>query len=175
MQVTGQCECLPHVINRDCSACEPGYYNLQSREGCQRYKNALYCNYNTDLMQSKTFYDTSVFCLFLNDVLRCNCNPVGSTNGHCDILRGQCECQPGVTGQHCDRCEVNFFGFSSSGCKRKRPCLDFAGVGCISICSRISHPVSSDSLRLRRRGLSDGSVQRGWPMRMPSRLCWYAL
>uniref|UniRef100_A0A8C4GIU1 Laminin subunit gamma-1 n=1 Tax=Dicentrarchus labrax TaxID=13489 RepID=A0A8C4GIU1_DICLA len=50
---------------------------------------------------------------------RCNCNPIGSTNGQCDITTGQCECQPGVTGLHCERCEVNFFGFSSSGCK---PC-----------------------------------------------------
>uniref|UniRef100_A0AAR2M605 Laminin subunit gamma-1 n=1 Tax=Pygocentrus nattereri TaxID=42514 RepID=A0AAR2M605_PYGNA len=85
MQVTGQCQCLPHVTNRDCGACEPGFYNLQSGKGCER----------------------------------CNCNPIGSTNGHCDIVSGQCECQPGVTGQRCEHCEVNFFGFSSSGCK---PC-----------------------------------------------------
>uniref|UniRef100_A0AAY5EF86 Laminin subunit gamma-1 n=1 Tax=Electrophorus electricus TaxID=8005 RepID=A0AAY5EF86_ELEEL len=30
MQVTGQCQCLPHVIDRDCSACEPGFYNLRT-------------------------------------------------------------------------------------------------------------------------------------------------
>lgn len=42
MQVTGQCKCLPHVTNRDCSACEPGYYNLKSGNGCQRYINAQY-------------------------------------------------------------------------------------------------------------------------------------
>uniref|UniRef100_A0A8B9RND4 Laminin, gamma 1 n=1 Tax=Astyanax mexicanus TaxID=7994 RepID=A0A8B9RND4_ASTMX len=85
MQVTGECTCLPHVTNRDCSACQPGFYNLQSGKGCER----------------------------------CNCNQIGSTNGHCDIVSGQCECQPGVTGQQCERCEVNFFGFSTSGCK---PC-----------------------------------------------------
>ncbi|MEQ2259873.1 Laminin subunit gamma-1 [Xenotaenia resolanae] len=49
----------------------------------------------------------------------CNCNPIGSTSGECDIVTGQCECHPGITGLHCDRCEINFFGFSSSGCK---PC-----------------------------------------------------
>lgn len=49
---------------------------------------------------------------------RCNCNPIGSTNGQCDIGSGQCECQPGVTGLRCERCEVNFFGFGLSGCKR---------------------------------------------------------
>uniref|UniRef100_A0A665V2H5 Laminin, gamma 1 n=1 Tax=Echeneis naucrates TaxID=173247 RepID=A0A665V2H5_ECHNA len=84
-QVTGQCQCLPNVAERDCSACQPGFFNLQSGNGCER----------------------------------CNCNPIGSTNGQCDISSGQCECQPAVTGLRCERCEVNFFGFSASGCK---PC-----------------------------------------------------
>ncbi|TDH06384.1 hypothetical protein EPR50_G00132680 [Perca flavescens] len=84
-QVTGQCPCLPNVAERDCGACQPGFFNLQSSAGCER----------------------------------CDCNPIGSTNGQCDISSGQCECQPGVTGLHCQRCEANFFGFGSSGCK---PC-----------------------------------------------------
>ncbi|KAM6918887.1 laminin subunit gamma-1 [Xenentodon cancila] len=84
-QGTGQCPCLPNVAERDCSACQPGFFNLRSGSGCER----------------------------------CNCNPIGSTNGQCDITTGQCECQPGVAGLQCERCEVNFFGFSSSGCK---PC-----------------------------------------------------
>uniref|UniRef100_A0A674JQ18 Laminin subunit gamma-1 n=1 Tax=Terrapene triunguis TaxID=2587831 RepID=A0A674JQ18_9SAUR len=84
-QVTGQCECLPRVTERDCSACEPGFYNLQSGRGCDR----------------------------------CDCHPLGSTDGHCDIQTGQCECQPGITGQRCERCEVNHFGFGPEGCK---PC-----------------------------------------------------
>uniref|UniRef100_A0A452H759 Laminin subunit gamma-1 n=1 Tax=Gopherus agassizii TaxID=38772 RepID=A0A452H759_9SAUR len=84
-QVTGQCECLPRVTERDCSTCEPGFYNLQSGRGCDR----------------------------------CDCHPLGSTDGHCDIHTGQCECQPGITGQRCERCEVNHFGFGPEGCK---PC-----------------------------------------------------
>ncbi|KAL8178112.1 UNVERIFIED_CONTAM: Laminin subunit gamma-1 [Gekko kuhli] len=84
-QVTGQCECLPHVTERACSSCEPGFYNLQSGRGCER----------------------------------CDCHPLGSTNGHCDIQTGQCECQPGITGQRCERCEANHFGFGPEGCK---PC-----------------------------------------------------
>lgn len=55
---------------------------------------------------------------------RCNCHALGSTNGQCDIRTGQCECQPGVAGQHCDRCEVNHFGFGSEGCKRKSERLE---------------------------------------------------
>uniref|UniRef100_A0A674MZK9 Laminin, gamma 1 n=1 Tax=Takifugu rubripes TaxID=31033 RepID=A0A674MZK9_TAKRU len=85
LQVTGQCPCHPNVAGRDCGACQPGFFNLQSGSGCAR----------------------------------CNCDPIGSTNGQCDIITGQCECQPGVTGLRCERCERDFFGFSSSGCK---PC-----------------------------------------------------
>ncbi|KAM9326705.1 laminin subunit gamma-1 [Gastrophryne carolinensis] len=84
-QVTGQCECLPHVTERDCSVCEPGYFNLQSGQGCEK----------------------------------CDCHPLGSTNGQCDIHSGQCECQPGISGQRCQHCETNHFGFGPEGCK---PC-----------------------------------------------------
>uniref|UniRef100_A0A8C5EZ66 Laminin subunit gamma-1 n=1 Tax=Gopherus evgoodei TaxID=1825980 RepID=A0A8C5EZ66_9SAUR len=87
-QVTGQCECLPRVTERDCSTCEPGFYNLQSGRGCDR----------------------------------CDCHPLGSTDGHCDIHTGQCECQPGITGQRCERCEVNHFGFGPEGCKQCPAC-----------------------------------------------------
>lgn len=54
---------------------------------------------------------------------RCDCHALGSTNGQCDIWTGQCECQPGVTGQHCDRCEANHFGFGPEGCKRECGCF----------------------------------------------------
>ncbi|KAM4023143.1 laminin subunit gamma-1 [Anomaloglossus baeobatrachus] len=84
-QVTGQCECLPHVTERDCSACEPGFFNLLSGKGCER----------------------------------CECHPLGSTNGQCDIRSGQCECQPGISGLRCQQCEPNHFGFGPEGCK---PC-----------------------------------------------------
>ena len=64
------------------------------------------------------FLSVSIVC-----VRRCNCNPIGSTNGQCDIATGQCECQPGITGPRCERCEVDFFGFGSSGCKREEVVL----------------------------------------------------
>lgn len=35
-QVTGQCQCLPNVAERDCSTCQPGFFNLQSGAGCER-------------------------------------------------------------------------------------------------------------------------------------------
>lgn len=42
-QVTGQCECLSHVTERDCSSCEPGFYNLQSGRGCERWALLSWC------------------------------------------------------------------------------------------------------------------------------------
>ncbi len=31
----GQCKCKPHVTGRDCSQCEPGFWNLASNKGCE--------------------------------------------------------------------------------------------------------------------------------------------
>lgn len=166
MQVTGQCECLSHVTNRDCSACEPGYYNLRSGNGCQRYLNTQYTNDDAGFI-----FPTYIFHYFFF-LFRCNCNPIGSTNGQCDIETGQCECQPGVTGQHCERCEVNFFGFSSSGCKRKRLDLLSSFFKCLlgSLCLlRRLFPLLH-SLRLRPRGLTGGTVQGRRPLRVSPRL-----
>jgi hypothetical protein len=39
----------------------------------------------------------------------CKCNPIGAYNVSCS----------GVTGQHCDRCLPNHYGFSPEGCSRK--------------------------------------------------------
>lgn len=41
----------------------------------------------------------------------------------CDPANGNCICKPGVSGAHCDRCMVGYWGFHKYGC---RPC-DCAG------------------------------------------------
>ena len=33
---------------------------------------------------------------------------------------GKCQCKPGVTGEKCDSCALNYFQFTNQGCK---PCL----------------------------------------------------
>ncbi|PAA74414.1 hypothetical protein BOX15_Mlig011187g3 [Macrostomum lignano] len=48
----------------------------------------------------------------------CNCHPVGSQHGQCDD-QGRCVCQPGVTGDKCDRCLTGYYNLTASGCK---PC-----------------------------------------------------
>lgn len=50
---------------------------------------------------------------FLKKHVECSCSPCGMAS--CDPHTGQCHCKPGVTGIHCDRCEVCqviFFSFS---------------------------------------------------------------
>lgn len=32
--VTGNCKCLPNVIGRKCDQCLPGYWNIDSAQGC---------------------------------------------------------------------------------------------------------------------------------------------
>lgn len=50
-----------------------------------------------------------------NYCVACNCDPVGSRNLQC--AQGKCQCKPGVTGDKCDRCDVNHFDFGPHGCK----------------------------------------------------------
>jgi coxsackievirus/adenovirus receptor len=46
----------------------------------------------------------------------CKCNPLGSVSLECEQATGRCECQPGVTGDKCDTCLPNHYGFSDTGC-----------------------------------------------------------
>ncbi|XP_055492345.1 laminin subunit alpha-2 [Leucoraja erinacea] len=45
----------------------------------------------------------------------CSCNSFGSKSFDCND-KGQCKCQPGVTGLKCDRCAAGFYNFQEGGC-----------------------------------------------------------
>uniref|UniRef100_A0A2K6F143 Laminin subunit gamma-1 n=1 Tax=Propithecus coquereli TaxID=379532 RepID=A0A2K6F143_PROCO len=66
--VTGQCECLPHVTGRDCGSCDPGFFNLQSGQGCER------CDCHA-------LGSTNGQCDIRNG--QCECQP-GITGQHCE-------------------------------------------------------------------------------------------
>ncbi|XP_026061619.1 laminin subunit gamma-1 [Carassius auratus] len=135
-QVTGQCQCLPHVINRDCSACEPGFYNLQSGKGCER------CNCNSigstngqcDIVSGKCECQPGVtgqhcercevnfFGFSSSGCKPCDCDPEGSESAQCKE-DGRCQCLPGFVGARCDMCEENYFyNRSTPGCQQCPNC-----------------------------------------------------
>uniref|UniRef100_A0A668A017 Laminin subunit gamma-1 n=1 Tax=Myripristis murdjan TaxID=586833 RepID=A0A668A017_9TELE len=135
-QVTGQCQCLPHVTERDCSACEPGFYNLHSGTGCQR------CNCNPigstngqcDIISGQCECQPGVtgqhcercelnfFGFSSSGCKPCDCDPEGSQSAQCKE-DGRCECRPGFVGARCDMCEENYFyNRSTPGCQQCPSC-----------------------------------------------------
>ncbi|XP_024124421.1 laminin subunit gamma-1 [Oryzias melastigma] len=135
-QVTGQCECLPNVAERDCSACQPGHFNLQSGNGCER------CNCNPigstngqcDITSGQCECQPGVsglhcdrcevnfFGFSASGCKPCDCDPEGSSSGQCKD-DGRCECRPGFVGARCDMCEENYFyNRSVPGCQQCPSC-----------------------------------------------------
>lgn len=135
-QVTGQCRCLPNVAERDCSVCEPGFYNLHSGKGCER------CNCNPigstngqcDVLSGQCECQPGVtglqcqqcevnfFGFSSSGCKPCDCDPEGSASGQCKE-DGRCECKPGFVGARCDMCEENYFyNRSVPGCQQCPSC-----------------------------------------------------
>uniref|UniRef100_A0A914D0E1 Uncharacterized protein n=1 Tax=Acrobeloides nanus TaxID=290746 RepID=A0A914D0E1_9BILA len=149
--LTGECKkCIYHTTGFNCEKCEPGYWGdalldpkgdckacncyapatkrpsidyevLECRQDdgqcdCQPNVIGLHC----DQCKPGFFNLTSG-----SGCQDCNCVPLGSINGTCDLISGQCQCKQGVTGLRCDQCAPKHFGFSSEGCK---PCeCDYIG------------------------------------------------
>jgi len=99
---SGHCPCKSNVQGRQCDRCENGYWNLNSDRGeiCFNFRRT-----------KRSFF-------YLSGCETCKCDPIGAYNISCSVNTGQCFCKPGVTGQHCDRCLPNHYGFSPEGCSR---------------------------------------------------------
>lgn len=120
--VTGACRCLRDVTGRDCSQCEPGFFNLRPGLGCER------CNCNPIGSSSPACHPITGQCVcrfgvqgtecdscrlgffgFSSRGCRaCNCDPMGSVSMQCHS-NGTCPCRQGFVGYKCDKCELNYF------------------------------------------------------------------
>ncbi|KAK2503340.1 hypothetical protein MC885_013915, partial [Smutsia gigantea] len=111
--VTGQCECLPHVTGRDCGVCDPGFYNLQSGQGCQRCDcHALgstngQCDIHTGQCECQPgitgqrceHCEVNHFGFGPKGCKPCDCHPEGSLSLQCKD-DGRCECKEGFVADH---------------------------------------------------------------------------
>ncbi|XP_024048677.2 laminin subunit gamma-3 [Terrapene carolina triunguis] len=120
--LTGQCTCLPHVTGRDCSRCQPGYYDLQPGTGCKSCEchpvgsQDSQCHPLTGQCpcqpgvegQSCDRCQPGFFGFSVKGCRACNCSPLGAVTPQCHE-NSTCVCSRGFVGYKCDRCEVNFF------------------------------------------------------------------
>ncbi|CAH8598195.1 unnamed protein product [Heterobilharzia americana] len=122
---TGQCKCAPHVVGRDCTECELGYFGV-SESGCKPClpcPNGQVCHQITGkcICPPNTEGDRCDKCSTgswdYNPVIGCkdcNCSVAGSLLGsedQCDLITGQCSCKHGYTGRACDQCSLGFYGY----------------------------------------------------------------
>ncbi|XP_067868245.1 laminin subunit gamma-3-like [Heterodontus francisci] len=119
---SGQCECLPHVTGRDCSQCEPGYYNLQPAVGCLSCachpvgSRNSYCQAQTGQCSCRPGIEgrscdkcqRGYFDLSERGCRACDCSPLGSLDMQCQG-NGSCLCKRGFMGWKCDQCQDNYF------------------------------------------------------------------
>ncbi|GCB72288.1 hypothetical protein scyTo_0006235 [Scyliorhinus torazame] len=135
-QVTGLCECLTHVMGRDCSQCEPGYYNILSGQGCQRCDcNPIgSVNGQCDAQNGQCECQPGVvgqhcdkcepyhFGFSQDGCKPCDCDHEGSRSLQCKE-DGTCDCKEGFVGTHCDQCEENYFyNRTRPGCQECPTC-----------------------------------------------------
>ncbi|XP_069463956.1 laminin subunit alpha-4 isoform X2 [Ambystoma mexicanum] len=138
---TVRCICKGDYAGPNCERCAPGFYGnpLLIGSSCKKCEcsgnsdpNLIFedCHEITGQCRHCMRNTTGFKCercapwyygnaLVPNNCTECHCNKCGTES--CNDITGTCRCKAGVTGPHCDRCEVGYFGFHKcTGCQRCR-------------------------------------------------------
>uniref|UniRef100_A0A670IES8 Laminin subunit alpha 3 n=1 Tax=Podarcis muralis TaxID=64176 RepID=A0A670IES8_PODMU len=125
--VGGQCNCRQHIIGRQCSRCQTGYYGFPfckpcscGRRLCDDITGKCICPPQTVKPRCEVCVRQHFGYHPLTGCEGCNCSRKGIINpgnAECDKIVGQCKCRIGITGRRCDRCASGSYGFPN--CK---PC-----------------------------------------------------
>ncbi|XP_059977874.1 laminin subunit alpha-3 isoform X1 [Lagenorhynchus albirostris] len=117
----GQCPCRPHVIGRQCTRCQMGYYGFPhckpctcGRRLCEETMGMCLCPPRTVRPQCDACETHSFSFHPLAGCEGCNCSRMGTDGAatpECDRDHGQCRCKPRITGRQCDRCASGFYRF----------------------------------------------------------------
>ncbi|KAF2361238.1 Laminin G domain [Trinorchestia longiramus] len=128
--ITGQCNCKPNVVGRDCSRCAPGHWGLASVTGCRK------CDCDGRGSAGGRCDEATGQCICAPGVggERCDkclpgywgfsaagcqpCEPCGVAGRSCDPYSGRCICPLNTEGDRCERCKPGSWDYSSTrGCK----------------------------------------------------------
>uniref|UniRef100_A0A4X1VPX5 Laminin subunit alpha-3 n=1 Tax=Sus scrofa TaxID=9823 RepID=A0A4X1VPX5_PIG len=117
----GQCPCRPHVIGRQCTRCQMGYYGFPHCKPCSCGQRLCEETTGTCLCPPRTvrpqcdMCETHSFSFHpLAGCEGCNCSRMGtdgSASPECDRDHGQCRCKLRISGRQCDRCAPGFYRF----------------------------------------------------------------
>lgn len=130
-QRSGQCQCRPQFVGRQCDRCQTGYGDVL--RGCVRCS----CNstgstsYSCDPVSGQCQCRTGIggqrcdrcaegyFGFNQRGCQSCDCYGPGTNSvTQCDSLSGHCQCRPNVSGLRCDQCQVGYYGIASGqGCQ----------------------------------------------------------
>ncbi|XP_060537980.1 laminin subunit alpha-3 [Pantherophis guttatus] len=123
----GHCNCRPHVIGRQCTRCQTGYYGFPFCKPCSCGRRLCDDITGKCICPPQTVKPRCEVCVRLHfgyhpltGCEKCNCSSKGvisSMNSECNKIDGQCRCRSGIAGRQCDRCAPGSYGFPN--CK---PC-----------------------------------------------------
>ncbi|XP_022670276.1 laminin subunit gamma-1-like isoform X2 [Varroa destructor] len=118
----GNCDCRHYVVGRQCDRCREGYWNLQSRSGCEPCGCDTIGSKSTncDVLTGKcpcrpgVTGDKCEVCqvnhygFSAEGCKPCDCDPEGSSSPQCDA-EGQCICRKNFVGRTCNMCKDNTY------------------------------------------------------------------